>query len=72
MLLRFAPGSHYVKHLHPEGEQYWVLEGSIDDGGKTYGVNTYVYHPPGSSHQPWSAEGCVLFVCLPRPIQHQE
>jgi anti-sigma factor ChrR (cupin superfamily) len=69
VLLRFRPGASYGSHRHPGGEQYLVLEGSLEDGGEHYGAGTYVHHPPGSVHRPSSAEGCLLFVTLPRPIE---
>ena len=69
VLLEFAPGAAYGAHRHPEGEQYYVLSGSIRDGARTYGPGTYVRHPPGSVHAPVSAEGCLLFVTLPHPIE---
>lgn len=69
VLLKFAPEASYAAHRHPEGEEYLVLEGSLEDGGKTYGPGTYVHHPPGSSHRPSSREGCLLFVSLPEPIE---
>lgn len=69
VLLRFAPGAAYGIHRHPQGEEYLVLEGSLEDGGATYGAGTWVRHPPGSVHRPVSTAGCVLFVRLPRPIE---
>jgi anti-sigma factor ChrR (cupin superfamily) len=72
VILRFEPGATYGAHRHPGGEEYLVLEGSLEDGGRTYGAGTYVYHPPGSAHKPASAEGCLLFVSLPQPIEEIE
>ncbi len=72
VLLRFAPGAGYSAHRHPEGEEYLVLEGSLEDGGRTYGKGTYVRHEPGSAHKPSSKQGCLLFVSLPRPIEELE
>ena len=69
VLLRFAAGASYGTHLHPQGEEYLVIEGSLQDGGATYGSGTWVRHPPGSIHRPASPAGCVLFVRLPRPIE---
>jgi len=69
VLLRFEPGASYATHRHPEGEEYLVLEGSLEDGGKSYGAGTYVRHAPGSVHRPSSREGCLLFVSLPKPIE---
>ena len=72
VLLRFAPGTVYGAHRHPAGEEYLVLEGSLDDLGVRYGAGTYVYHPPGSFHRPRSAEGCLLYVTLAAPIETVE
>ena len=69
VLLEFAPGASYGAHRHPAGEQYLVLEGSVVDGGETWGAGSYVRHPPGSVHRPRSDEGCLLFVTLPKPIE---
>jgi anti-sigma factor ChrR (cupin superfamily) len=69
VLLRFEAGARYGAHRHPGGEEYLVLEGSLEDGGRSYRAGTYVHHPPGSSHAPSSKEGCLLFVTLPAPIE---
>lgn len=72
LLLRFDPGAHYPTHRHPEGEEYFVLEGSLQDGGRSYGACTYVYQPPGSVHRPSSADGCTLLVTLPAHIERTD
>ena len=69
VLLRFEPGASYGAHRHPEGEEYWVLEGSLEDGGATHRAGTWIAHPPGSTHRPRSAEGCLLLVRLEAPIE---
>src|SRR5262245_38430556 len=69
VLLKFEAGASYGMHRHPEGEEYLVLEGSIEDNGMSYGAGTFVSHPPGSAHQPVSRTGCVLYVTLPHPIE---
>lgn len=69
VLLRFAPGARYGRHRHPGGEQYLVLDGSLEDGGRTWGAGAFVHHAPGSVHQPSSAAGCLLFVTLPAPLE---
>lgn len=72
VLLRFQPGARYGRHRHPRGEQYLVLEGSLEDGGRTWGAGAFVRHEAGSVHTPSSAAGCVLFVTLPAPIEDLE
>ena len=68
VLLEFAPGASVEPHRHPEGEEYWVLSGTILDGG-THGPGTWIEHPPGSVHRPRSETGCTLLVRLPAPIE---
>lgn len=69
VLLRFAPDAAYDAHRHPAGEEYWVLEGTLEDGGHSYGAGTYVRHPPGSVHRPRSRTGCQVLVRLEAPIE---
>ena len=72
VLLRFEPGAQYGAHRHPGGEEYLVLQGDMEDGGKRYGAGSYVYHPPGSVHRPRSPSGGLIFVTLPQPIDPVE
>ena len=72
VLLRFEPGSSYGAHRHPAGERYLVLEGTLEDGGRSYGAGTYVEHPAASAHRPSSRDGCIVFVLLDRPIEDLE
>jgi quercetin dioxygenase-like cupin family protein len=69
VMVKFEPGAEYDLHRHPEGEEYFVVEGSLEDGGRTWGAGSYVFHPPGSVHQPTSKEGCVIFISLPKPVE---
>ncbi|MEN9761880.1 MAG: hypothetical protein RI906_1706 [Pseudomonadota bacterium] len=63
-IVRYAAGSQFASHAHDEGEEIWVLEGVFSDEHGDYGPGTYLRNPPGSSHAPFSREGCVLFVKL--------
>ncbi len=69
VLVKFEPNTRYGAHRHPAGEEYYVLEGSLEDGGRTWGPGSYVYHPPGSAHRPTSKEGCILYISLPKPVE---
>ena len=69
LLLRFAPGAAYPAHRHPAGEEYHVLKGELIDGGRAYGVGTFVWHPPGSVHRPRSENGAVVLVFLREGIE---
>lgn len=63
-LVRYAPGSYFSPHHHDGGEEFLVLEGVFSDEHGDYGPGYYVRNPQGSSHQPFSKDGCVIFVKL--------
>ncbi|MDD2875195.1 MAG: cupin domain-containing protein [Azoarcus sp.] len=63
-IVRYLPGARFERHLHELGEEIFVLEGTFSDESGDYGAGTYLRNPPGSSHAPHSATGCVLFVKL--------
>lgn len=63
-VVRYEPGARFDRHVHPAGEEILVLEGTFSDQDGDYGPGTYLRNPPGSSHAPFSREGCTLFVKL--------
>lgn len=63
-LVRFEPGSFFPHHVHGGGEEILVVEGSIEDEHGRYKTGTYLRDPIGSSHEPFTKEGCLLFVKL--------
>ena len=63
-IVRYAPDSHFPRHLHPGGEEIFVLTGTFSDEHGHYPAGWYVRNPPGSSHQPFSVEGATIFVKL--------
>jgi len=62
--VRFRPGSYFPAHQHPLGEEIYVLEGVFSDQFGDYPAGSYLRNPPGSSHRPFTEEGCTLFVKL--------
>lgn len=62
MFLEFQPGARAVRHVHPGGEQYWIIRGTIEDENGTHGAGTYVIQPPGSEHTPMSPDGALVLV----------
>lgn len=68
VLLKFEPGAAAGEHLHPCGEEYFVLSGSLCDGDSTWGAGSYICHAPGSVHRPVSPDGCEILVWLDRPV----
>lgn len=63
-LVRYAPGSVFPTHAHPDGEEILVLDGVFSDDTGDHGPGTYLRNPDGSRHAPRSETGCTLFVKL--------
>ncbi len=63
-IVRYAPGSHFPRHVHPGGEEFLVLEGVFQDERGDYPAGSYVRNPPASAHAPGSDAGCIIFVKL--------
>jgi anti-sigma factor ChrR (cupin superfamily) len=61
-LVRWAPGTRFVAHGHPGGEEILVLRGIFQDEQGTYGAGCWLRNPPASAHRPWSEAGCTLWV----------
>lgn len=63
-IVRYAPGSHFPRHIHHGGEEYIVLAGTFQDDHGDFPVGSYVRNPPTSAHTPRSEPGCTIFVKL--------
>lgn len=63
-IVRYAPGSHFARHAHPGGEEFFVLEGTFQDETGDFPTGTYVRNPPETGHAPGAEMGCTIFVKL--------
>ena len=63
-IVRYAPGSAFPRHVHDKGEEYLVLNGVFSDEHGDFGKGAYVRNPPGSTHAPFTKDGCIIFVKL--------
>lgn len=63
-IVRYAAGSRFRRHAHPGGEEILVLSGTFSDEHGDYPAGWYLRNPPGSSHQPFSHAGAIIFVKL--------
>lgn len=63
-LVRYSAGSIFRPHPHPLGEEILVLDGVFSDESGDYHKGSYFRNPPGSSHAPYSKQGCLLLVKL--------
>ncbi len=66
-LTRMAPGAKLPSHRHVGVEQSYVLEGTLidDDGACT--VGNFVWRRPGSIHEAWTQDGCVVLGIFEAP-----
>lgn len=63
-IVRYAPRSSFPPHQHPGGEEILMLSGTFSAGSEHNPAGWYLRNPPGSSHQPSSDEGALIFVKL--------
>lgn len=63
-IVRYAPGSGYSSHRHDGGEEILALDGVFSDEHGDYPAGSYLRNPPGTSHKPFSKNGCTLLVKL--------
>ncbi len=61
-LVKWQPGTRFNRHIHPGGEEIYVLSGTFADEHGTYPVGTWLRNPPYSEHTPFSDEGCTIYV----------
>lgn len=69
ILLKFDPGATYPGHIHPGGEEIFVLEGDIRLGKDRLHAGDYLYTAPGNIHAVQSDAGCVVLVSVPEEVQ---
>lgn len=61
-LVRWAPATSFHPHRHYGGEEILVLDGVFADEHGRYPEGTWIRSPHLSAHQPFSREGCTIFV----------
>ena len=66
-LLRLEANARLPRHMHPAGEEVFVLEGRVRFEETWYEAGYYLYSPPGSADDVFTETGAVLFVALPKP-----
>jgi len=69
ILLKFEPGATYPSHVHPGGEEIFVLEGDIRLGKDQLFAGDYLYTAPNNVHAVRSEKGCVVLVNVPEAVQ---
>jgi len=62
-LVRWAPHTRFSPHVHPGGEEIFVLDGVFHDEQGAYPAHSWLRSPPYSRHAPFTeAEGALIYV----------
>lgn len=61
-LVKWAPQTYFNPHKHHGGEEIFVVEGVFEDEHGRYPAGSWIRSPHLSLHQPFSKEGCTIFV----------
>ncbi len=67
-LVRWAPNTYFNAHRHYGGEEIFVVEGVFEDEHGRYPAGSWIRSPHLSAHQPYSVEGCTIFVKTGHPL----
>ncbi len=67
LVVKIEPGGKWQGwDKHETGsEEIFVVNGTFNDGERSYPEGTFIHHPLGSRHVPQSDTGCLLFVFYP-------
>jgi len=63
--VRMLEGTRGKAHLHPLGEELFMLEGKASIGGQDLGPGDYLYTPPGAWHFAAARTDCRFLLVLP-------
>ncbi|RUO22271.1 cupin [Aliidiomarina iranensis] len=63
-IVKYDAGAGFTAHTHGGGEEILVLDGVFSDEHGDYPAGTYIRNPPGTSHTPFSKDGCTILVKL--------
>jgi anti-sigma factor ChrR (cupin superfamily) len=62
-LVRWAPGTQFNRHVHPGGEEIYVLQGVFHDENGAYPASSWLRSPRYSMHTPYTSdEGALIYV----------
>jgi anti-sigma factor ChrR (cupin superfamily) len=61
-LVKWEPQTYFNPHQHYGGEEIFVVEGIFEDEHGRYLPGSWIRSPHLSLHQPFSKEGCTIFV----------
>ena len=63
ILLKLPPGFYMAPHSHLTTEEHFILDGSYEINGETFGKGSYQIFEPHSEHGPfYSKDGALVLV----------
>jgi quercetin dioxygenase-like cupin family protein len=68
-MLKFDRGASSPGHVHPGGEEIFVLEGDIRLGKDRLVAGDYLYAAPGNIHAVHAEGGCIVLVSVPQAVE---
>jgi len=68
-LFRMDKGAHAPHHLHPGGEETYLVSGKLRIGTKVLLPGDYLWTAAGESHDGFAEEESVFFVVLPAGLR---
>ena len=68
-LLRFDAGATFPAHIHPAGEEIFVIAGDFKVGPEHLRSGDYLYTPPAGKHAASTDNGCLVLVTLRKPVE---
>jgi len=63
-LAQFPAGCTFKQFNHEGGVEFLVLSGVLSDANSDYSAGYYVRNPPGTYHEPFTREGCIVLFKL--------
>ena len=64
-ILKMEPGARSLPHQHQGFEEFYMIDGELEDAdGKIFKKGDFVTFEPGSTHNSFTKNGCLLIVFM--------
>ena len=64
-ILKMDPGAKTLAHEHVNYEEFYILDGELKDAdGQVFKKGDFVTFEPGSTHNSYTKNGCLLIVFM--------
>ena len=64
-ILKMEAGAKSLPHVHQGYEEFYVIDGELQDAdGKIFKKGDFVTFEPGSTHNSYTKNGCLLIVFM--------